>query len=202
MLLFSHRHVSDSKLRPLSKANREDSTTFHTASTRSHSHTPVHPYSSVSDEMGQLLSGVESSRSHQSHFSNERYQKLEDSYTDTTPHETLPHSKSSHDLGLSERHGKEAKGSLGVELRQPSHRTQKDRIASIRDDIQRFTKDADSSKLIPSVSSRWSKFMTETEREEGVEGEGEEEGEGEGEGEGEDVHVHMLQSKLAVAKYT
>lgn len=71
--------------------------------------------------------------------------------------------------------------------------SQEDRIASIREDIGRFSRPGEAERGIPVASSRWSKFMNETEEEE----EGEEEGEGEGEG----VNAHMLQSRSAVAKY-
>ena len=75
----------------------------------------------------------------------------------------------------------------------------------IREDISRFRKSSNvtgsgSSSAttaaavgsIPAVSSRWSKFMTESE-------EGEEEEEEEGEG--DSVQTHMLHSRVAVARY-
>ena len=153
--------------------------------------------------MGQLLSSVESSRTQSLYVSttSDRYHKLDDSVNDThdaSPQQTLHHS--AHDLSSSERHGNGTEDRRGnrtsPELNpRHCHMTQEDRIASIRDDIGRFSKSTNS--IIPTVSSRWTKFMNETEKDEE-----EERGERGEEGEGDGVHMHMLQSKLAVARYT
>ena len=63
-------------------------------------------------------------------------------------------------------------------------------MAIIREDINRFSrKDGDPS--IPKASSKWSKFMCESESEEEKE---------EGEGNGKNS-IHMLSSRSVVAKY-
>ena len=207
-----YRFVHDPKPHPLSKAVCEDTTIrhhHHTPPTRPHSHKPIHPYSSVSDEMGwHLLSSVESSQTqslYSSTTSGDRYHKLEESSNDI--HDALPSRHSAHDLHSSQKHGNETENQHGngtspsLKLRH-SHTTQEDRMASIREDIGRYTKSMDP--IIPTVSSRWSKFMIDTEeKDEELDGEEEEDRVGpEGGEEGDGVHMHMLQSKLAVARYT
>ena len=165
----------------------------------SHSHTPVHPYSSVSDTMGQLLSGAKSPESCYVHSSSDRYSKLDSDKTESL------HDKGSHSCFLeqnliSSETRKDFKVSPAPK-QYVGHMTREEKMASIRDDIGRFSKPA-APEGIPHVSSRWSKFMNdgepdrEGEEEEGGEGERVEDKGGEG-----DVHVHMLQSKLMVAKY-
>ena len=81
----------------------------------------------------------------------------------------------------------------------PPQLSHQDSIAIIREDISRFSTDA---KQIPNVSSRWSKFMCESESD-SEEKAREEEGEGE-ETEETDTKssAHILSSRTAVAKYT
>ena len=124
------------------------------------------------------------------HSSNDRYQKLDSGNISDCPNlkvtslvEKLSSRGHSVDLSPSQK-----RWNIGT--------SQEDRIASIRDDIGRFSKSS-ITEVIPTASSRWSKFMNESEDREAEEGEGEGEGEG-----GEIVHTHMLQSKRAVAKYS
>ena len=81
--------------------------------------------------------------------------------------------------------------------------SQEERIASIRNDISRFSRPTKvASDAIPVASSRWSTFMNESEEDGESEGEEEEEEEWESEEEGEGrVKTHMLQTKLVVARY-
>ena len=192
---ISYRCASDhSKPHPLSKATRKHSLTDHTPS-GSHSQTPIHPYSAVSDEMGQLLSG--SKPSWYLHTSGDRYHRLDDTTTDVHTRSQHTHHPPSHTIHTSHTpesshaHTKRKSSSEPVQTKKThsQHRTQEDKMASIREDICRFTKNtASSADVIPAVSSRWSKFLSE----------GGEEEEG---GEGESVETHMLQSRLAVARY-
>lgn len=187
------RHDSDSSNPcPHSKTARGGSLTYKHR-TVSHSHAPVHPYSSVSSEMDLKLSGRKSSGSY-IHSSSERYQKLDDESTvDSTfiPTQKMVYSRHEQNLGSYKSTNK----SPAVE---PQHlgMSQEQRMASIRNDIGRFSRNSATTEcsVVPATSSRWSKFMNEVEDDDDVEGEGE----------GRDlegVHMHLLQSKVTVAKY-
>lgn len=124
----------------------------------------VYPYSNISREMEALLDDHSTQLKSAKSLTFERYTKLDGEQ---------PHSQSLHDL------------SVGP----PTHNHQES-MAIIREDINRFSrKDGDTS--IPKASSKWSKFMCESESEEEKE---------EGEGDGENS-VHMLSSRSVVAKY-
>lgn len=160
----------------------------------SHSHTPIHPYSSVSGDMDLVLSGIKSSESCYLYSSNERYQKL-----DSSSHDFPTNKKVSQSVQNLTTFRSSNSDSPSLKPRQ-FWTSKEDQISSIRDDIGRFSKNGTSKdSVIPVASSRWSKFMNESEdgEREGEEGGGEV---GEG-GESEGVRMHMLQSKMAVAKY-
>ena len=195
MLYSTRRHGSDpSKTHPLSKVVCKDATPIHLSQTVSQSHTPVHPYSSVSGDMGLRLSSMNFSGSCYVHSANDRYQKFDSGETYDCSND-----KGAVDNLSSNTCGKDSELSP-FQKRQNIGTSQEDRIASIRDDIGRFSKSSVAAETIPTVSSRWSKFMTESEDKEGEDGEDEDRERGE-EG-GEIVHMHMLQSKRAVAKYS
>ena len=125
----------------------------------------VYPYSSISREMEVLLDDhsaqLKSAKSYNT-LTFEKYTKLDGEQ---------PHSQSLHDLSLG-----------------PPPHDHQESMAIIREDINRFSrKDGD----IPKASSKWSKFMCESESEEEKE---------EGEGNGENS-IHMLSSRSLVAKY-
>lgn len=141
----------------------------------------MYPYSSVSQEMELLLDDhtarLKSSKSCYTLVS-EKYTKLDD---DNGVCGDQTYSQSLQDLSVG-----------------PPPLSHHDSIAIIREDISRFSTDV---KQIPNVSSRWSKFMCESESDS-------EEKEGEEGGEGEDLEdtdtkssPHMLSSRSAVAKY-
>ena len=200
-----NRCASDSsKPHPLSKTSRKHSPAGHTPSV-SHSQTPIHPYSAVSEEMGHLLSSSKSS--YYIHSSSDRYHKLDDVVTNSHPHSSHPHSlHTTHslldtvDTPHTHRTPK-SPASQQAPVPQALHRTQEDRIASIREDIGRFSKNTASSAaaansvgVIPAVSSRWSKFMSEVEEEDVDEREREDQEEG-------SVQMHLLQGRVTVARY-
>ena len=127
----------------------------------------VYPYSSISREMEVLLDDhsaqLKSAKSYNT-LTFEKYTRLDGEQ---------PHSQSLHDLSVG-----------------PPPHDHKESMAIIREDINRFSrKDGDPS--IPKASSKWSKFMCESESEEEKE---------EGEGNGENS-IHMLSSRSVVAKY-
>lgn len=158
----------------------------------SHSHAPIHPYSSVSGEMDLKLLGRKTSGSY-IHSSSERYQRLDDgNAVDSTPTQQIVYSRPEQDSSSISR----CDYSPAVE---PQHvgMSQEERMASIRNDIGRFSRNSATveASVVPATSSRWSKFMNEAEDDDVQE---------EGEGEGRDmegVHMHLLQSKMTVAKY-
>ena len=152
--------------------------------------------------MGRVLSDINPSSSSFDHTtSSGRYHKLGDNeihvHTCSSPYcEDTSHAHSLQHSTPGAQQRNECDGasfSLPSVKQQPN---QDERIASIRDDIGRFS--TPTIEVIPRVSSRWSKFMNESEVGDGGDGgDGGEEGEGEREG----VQMHMLQSKVTVAKY-
>ena len=196
LLCFLYRHDSNSSNPcPRSKTARGGSLTYK-HQTVSHSHAPIHPYSSVSGEMDLKLSGRKSSGSY-IHSSSERYQKLDDGSTvDGTFTSTQMMMDPQHKQN-SGSYKNTSKCDFSSDM-EPQHlgMTQEERMASIRNDIGRFSKNSSTveSTVVPATSSRWSKFMNEVEDDDV-----------EGEREGRDVegvHMHMLQSKATVAKYS
>jgi hypothetical protein len=176
-----------SKPHPPSKVSRKHSGPNHapSSSSVSHSQTSIHPFSIASDEMDQLLSGSKSSC--YIHSSSDRYHKL-DNGTDFNIPSSHPFSSSASESGSSQKHGEKSEPFRNPP-KEKLQMTPEDKMAVIREDISRFSKSSatasgSSAASIPAVSSRWSKFMSESE-----------------EGEGESVQTHMLQSRVAVARY-
>ena len=131
--------------------------------------------------MGVYLSGLKSTKSCYLHSSKDRYQRLKDEIFRSDVDGTRTTAKSVQNLYTG---GWEDEESVPATVPEPRRMgmSQEEKIASIRKDISRFscpTKVA-SSDAIPVESSRWSKFMNESEEEGDIEGEEEEEEEGEG----------------------
>ena len=188
-VLYSRLGSDPPKPHPLSKASRKRS--LPDTSSVPHSQTSIHPDSAVAGKTGQLLSGSKSSI--YTHSSSDRYTKLDDVTGFHSSPRQLPSSNPADKFSSFQTHV-EKSGAYRNPTKEKKlehlHMTKEDKMAMIRDDISRFSNSkqsaSSSSSSIPAVSSRWSRFMTESE---------------EGGEEGESVQTHMLQSRTGIARY-